>query len=278
MSHTAGGPRTPTAPNRRRTKPPPTVPPSVCTLTLAWRAFADAPVVVAANRDEGFDRPSEPPAVIEEDPRVVAPRDAEAGGTWIGYNEHGLFVGVTNRWTDADLAGERSRGLLVRDALRQPDAESAARLAERAVRDAEYAGFNLVVADANAAILLEWDGRLRVTQFDPGVHVVVNVGADGRFSIPPHRPDAGERQAESARKVREALAPEPGETAAAWRDRAGDVLGDHRYGVCVHGDGYGTRSSSLVTLGVEGTSYEFADGPPCETPFRRVEVGSESQV
>ena len=243
----------------------------MCTLTLAWRTFADAPVVVAANRDEGFDRPSEPPAVVEEDPRVVAPRDAEAGGTWIGYNEHGLFVGVTNRWTDADLAGERSRGLLVRDALRQSDAESAARLVERTVRDTEYAGFNLVVADANAALLLEWDGHLRVTQFEPGVHVVVNVGANGRFSIPSERPDAGERQAENARKVREALAPEPGETAAAWRDRAGAVLGDHRYGVCVHGDGYGTRSSSLVTIGTEGASYEFADGPPCETPYRRVE-------
>ena len=243
----------------------------MCTLTLAWRVFVDAPVVVAANRDEGLDRPSEPPGVVEEDPRVVAPRDAEAGGTWIGYNEHGLVVGVTNRWTDADLAGERSRGLLVRDALRESDAESATRLVERAVGDAEYAGFNLVVADANAALLLEWDGRLRVTQLDPGVHVVVNVGADGRFSIPSHRPDAAERQAENARKVREALAPEPGETAVAWRDRAGAILGDHQYGVCVHGDGYGTRSSSLVTLGTEGASYEFADGPPCETPYRRVE-------
>ncbi len=243
----------------------------MCTLTLAWRAFADAPVVVAANRDEGLDRPSEPPGVVDEEPRVVAPRDAEAGGTWIGYNEHGLFVGVTNRWTDRDLAAERSRGLLVRDALRQPDAETAARLAERAVRETEYDGFNLVVADANAAVLLEWDGRLRVTQLDPGVHVVVNVGADGRFTIPPHRPDAGERQAENARKVREALVPEPGETAASWRDRAADVLGDHAFGVCVHGDGYGTRSSSLVTVGPEGGTYEFADGPPCETPYRRVE-------
>ena len=243
----------------------------MCTLTLAWQVFPDAPVVVAANRDEAVDRPSEPPSVVERDPGVVAPRDAEAGGTWIGYNERGLFVGVTNRWTDADLAGERSRGLLVRDALRQPDAEAAARLVERAVRETEYAGFNLVVADANAAVLLEWDGRLRLTQFDPGVHVVVNVGADGRFSIPKHRPEAGEAQAENARRVREALAPDPGETAASWRDRAAAVLADHSFGVCVHEDGYGTRSSSLVTVGREGGTYRFADGPPCETPYRRVE-------
>jgi uncharacterized protein with NRDE domain len=243
----------------------------VCTLILAWQVFPDAPVVVAANRDEAVDRPSEPPGVLESDPGVVAPRDAEAGGTWVGYNEHGLFVGVTNRWVDAELAGERSRGLLVRDALRQSDAESAARLVERAVTDAEYDGFNLVVADANAAVLLEWDGRLRVTQFDPGVHVVVNVGADGRFAIPARRPEAGEAQTENARRVHEALEPEPGETTASWRDRAADVLADHDFGVCVHEDGYGTRSSSLVTVGREGATYEFADGPPCETPYRRVE-------
>jgi len=70
----------------------------VCTIVIAWQVFTDTPVVVAANRDELLDRPSEPPAVVEEDPRVGAPRDAEAGGTWIGYNEHGVLVALTNRW------------------------------------------------------------------------------------------------------------------------------------------------------------------------------------
>ena len=69
----------------------------VCTLVFAWQVFPDAPVVAAANRDELLDRPSEPPSVIEEEPGVVAPRDAEAGGTWIGYNEHGVLVAITNR-------------------------------------------------------------------------------------------------------------------------------------------------------------------------------------
>ena len=82
--------------------------------------------------------------------------------------------------------------------------------------------------------------------------------------------------AENARRVRETLQPEPAETAGAWLERATDVLGDHDYGVCVHEDGYGTRSSSLVSIGRgdDGTvlaSYRFADGPPCETPYRPVE-------
>jgi uncharacterized protein with NRDE domain len=250
----------------------------VCTLTLAWQVFADAPVVVAANRDELRDRPSEPPARIADDPAVVAPRDAEAGGTWVGYNEHGVFVGVTNRWVTG-LAGERSRGLLVRDALRRDDAETAVRYVERAVDADEYDGFNLVVADETAAFLLEWDGRLHLTQLEPGVHVVVNVGAalggggalTDTFFTPEARSERGEEQAENARTVRTALTPEPGEDADSWLDRATTVLADHDYGVCIHEDGYGTRSSSLLRFGRDGVDYWFASGPPCETAFEPVE-------
>jgi uncharacterized protein with NRDE domain len=255
----------------------------VCTLTIAWQVFPDTPVAVVANRDESYDRPSVPPARVETDPMVVAPRDEEAGGTWIGYNEHGLFAGVTNRWVDADLAGDRSRGLLVRDALRHPDAETAVRAVERTVADHEYEGFNLVLASATAAFLLEWDGRLSVRQFDPGVHVVVNVGAADATTIPAVRQEYAERQAENARRVHERLVPEPGESVTAWLDRATAVIRDHEYGVCVHGDGYGTVSSSVLAIGRTEddepvpANYRFADGPPCETPYEPVEEAGDER-
>ncbi|AZH25595.1 NRDE family protein [Haloplanus aerogenes] len=257
----------------------------MCTLTLAWQVFPDDPVVVAANRDERRDRPSESPQRTEADPVVVAPRDTRAGGTWIGYNEAGLFVGITNRWVDG-LDAERSRGLLVADALREPDALSAARLVERSVDAHEYDGFNLVVADENAAFLFEWGGQFRVNQLEPGVHVVVNTGAalggggavTDTFVVPddPERADRATEQAENARAVRTALTPEPGEDVTAWLDRAGTVLADHEYGVCIHENGYGTRSSSLIRLSADGeTAYRFAPGPPCETAYQWV---AESQV
>lgn len=242
----------------------------MCTLVLAWQVFEGTPVVAAANRDELLDRPSRPPAVIDEEPRVVAPLDEKAGGTWIGYNELGLLVAITNRWVD--LTGERSRGLLVRDALRQPSAEEAARLVERELDERAYAGFNLVLADASAAIYLEWEGQLGVRNFPPGVHVVVNVGADGDFWIPERRQDQAEQQANNAGTVATTLQPDPGESARAWLDRAAGVISDHAYGVCVHreGENFGTRSSSLIVLGEDGATYEFADGPPCETPYERI--------
>lgn len=244
----------------------------MCTLILAWQVFEDAPVVAAANRDERLDRPSRPPHVIDTEPRVVAPQDDRAGGTWIGYNDAGVFVAITNRWTDDDLIGERSRGLLVRDALARSSAEEAARYVEREVDVRDYAGFLLVAADTNAAILLEWDGRMDVRNFEPGVHVVMNVGADNRFSIPQARAEAGERQVINAHRLRADLEPDPGEDADTWLDRTTTALADHEYGVCVHGDGYGTRSSSLIVITADGTAtHRFADGPPCETTYEFVD-------
>ena len=242
----------------------------MCTLVFAWQVFEDY-LAVAANRDEQVGRPSNPPAVRDWEPQVVAPVDEAAGGTWIGYNEHGVFVAITNRWIDGSFGGERSRGLLVRDALRSETAEDAARYVERAVREDEYDGFNLVVADENAALYFEWDGQLAVSNLQPGVHVVVNVGADGQYRIPGVRQEAGEDQAANADRLRDHLQPKPGEDSAAWLDRAQTAVSDHEYGVCVHGDGFGTRSSSLLTLGEDEQTHRYADGPPCRTEYRPVE-------
>lgn len=246
----------------------------MCTLTLAWQVFDETPVAVAANRDEALERESLPPDVYRESPRIVAPQDAEAGGTWIGYNEFGVFAGITNRWGDADLAGERSRGLLVADVLEADSAAEAAELVEEQTDALEYEGFYLVIADETDAFCYEWDGTLERTDFDPGVHVVVNVAVDDEARVPEIRPDAAREQAANAREVRRELTAESGETASQWLERAGTVLGDHEYGVCIHRNGFGTRSSSLIALG-ERTRYAFAPGPPCETSYEPVAVGTD---
>ncbi|MFB6090956.1 MAG: NRDE family protein [Halobellus sp.] len=253
----------------------------MCTLTFAWRAFADAPLVVAANRDELLDRASEPPIVEDGDPTFLAPRDAVSGGTWIGYNERGVFAGITNRWVTVPDGGERSRGRLVRDVLRAESAAAARETVESAVASDTYDGFNLVVADGRddgrdgpAAYLFEWDGDLRVRRLDPGVHVVVNVGVDGEYVEPEWNPETGPIQAHDAERILADLAPEDFETPTAWRDRAVDILRDHDYGVCVHEPDrdFGTRSSSVLLFSADGdVEFHFADGPPCETAFERVE-------
>lgn len=243
----------------------------MCTLTIAWQVFEETPILVGANRDERFDRPSQPPRLIESERRLIAPTDENAGGTWIGYNEDGVVAAITNRWVDAELSGERSRGLLVRDALDQPNATDACRTVERALDANEYDGFNLLVADANSALLIEYDGGPTIHTLSPGVHVVTNVGYDTSHTIPSIRPDASRRQAENGHKLYEHLQPRPGESPDGWHERDANALATHEFGVCVHGDGFGTRSSSLIRIDSNGRKqYEFADGPPCTVSYEPV--------
>lgn len=260
----------------------------MCTLTFAWQVFAERPLVVAANRDEAYARDTSPPQAwtLSSGRRAVAPRDEEAGGTWMGYNEDGVFVALTNRWVESP-EGDRSRGQLVLDALDSPSAEDAARTVERELDERHYEGFYLLLADANACLLVT--DAAEITQFDPGVHVVMNVGYDESYFVPEFRPSPAERQAANGRRLLAALQPEPGESPTEWRDRAGDALGDHAFGVCIHGgepvpngddpnpdrapEGFGTKSSALVTIDEAGDGrFWYADGPPCETPYERVDA------
>ena len=247
----------------------------MCTLALAWQVFADRPVVAVGTRDESFGRPSEPPAIREWDSRTLAPLDVRAGGTWIGANQGGVFAAITNRWTDDEPAGERSRGLLVRDALGRTSAEAAARAIEDELDARSYAGFNLVVADPTAAVLIEHGARTAVRPLEPGVHVIVNVGADGRYEIPSDRAGPGRERAASGDRIGRALRPEPGETGSEWRDRAEETLADHDHGACVHGDGFGTRSATSITVDGAGVECRHALGPPCRTAFEPVATNDQ---
>src|ERR1700691_1210480 len=101
---------------------------AMCTLAVAVGVSPSIRLVVAANRDEMLARPAVPPFLWPGAPRVISPRDEVALGTWLGLNEHGLFVGVTNRAGAPPDRSLRSRGILVAESLR---ARSAAALHAR---------------------------------------------------------------------------------------------------------------------------------------------------
>ena len=119
----------------------------MCLILLAWRVSPEYPLVVASNRDEFFDRPSAPAAFWSDSPNVLAGRDLQAGGTWMGITRQLRFAAVTNyREPRPDVLPTSSRGHLVADYLsgrRRPDTY----LKEVARRGAGYNGYNLLVAD-----------------------------------------------------------------------------------------------------------------------------------
>lgn len=121
----------------------------MCTLIALHRVHRDYPLVVAANRDELYARPSAGVRLLREARRVVGGRDEEKGGTWLGASERGFFVGLTNqRASSPPDARARSRGEVVLGALATADLDGA--LAFVAALDArEYNPFNLGGAAAS---------------------------------------------------------------------------------------------------------------------------------
>lgn len=116
----------------------------MCLILIAWQADPIHPLVLAANRDEFFDRPTTGAGFWSEAPQVLAGRDLQGGGTWLGVTREGRFAALTNFRDPALLRPDApSRCELVSSFLLGDDhpAAFARRLAETAPR---YNGFNLV--------------------------------------------------------------------------------------------------------------------------------------
>lgn len=120
----------------------------MCLILVAWQAHARWPLVVAANRDERHDRPTDAAGWWPDATQLCAGRDGTAGGTWLGMTADGRFAALTNH---RDLrrslpASAPSRGALVRDFLLGTQS-AGAYLADVATRAGAYAPFNLLAGD-----------------------------------------------------------------------------------------------------------------------------------
>lgn len=120
----------------------------MCLIFLAHRIHPRYRLALAANRDEFYRRPTAPIAPWNDFPEIVAGRDEEGGGTWLGIAHRGRWGAVTNFRDRAELAPHqgKSRGLLVVDLLRESRSleDFFGGLATRA---GAYRGFNLLGGD-----------------------------------------------------------------------------------------------------------------------------------
>jgi uncharacterized protein with NRDE domain len=121
----------------------------MCLILFAYRYHPRYELVLAANRDEFFDRATAPAAFWDDQPDILAGRDLEAGGTWLGITCGGRFAAITNfRDPSSVIPDAPSRGALVSDFLRGH--ETADGYLQRLAPNASaYNGFNL----------LAWDGE-----------------------------------------------------------------------------------------------------------------------
>lgn len=234
----------------------------MCLLITLVGVDPDHSIVVASNRDERRDRPSAPPGLfVGERRRILSPRDREAGGTWIGVNDLGLFVGLTNLKGAAEAGrGAPSRGHLPHAALDQDSVEAAADAVTEAVERASFGGFQLLVTDGRRArVLTHEGGRIEDRAFGEGPLVLTNEHRPGALHLPGLAAACAEDLDLDARFgfLREVLCDE------------GATSG---HPVLKRGGAYGTVSSSLLAIrpaAIRDLVWGFAAGLPDEVPYRR---------
>jgi uncharacterized protein with NRDE domain len=148
----------------------------MCLIVLAWRAHPRYPLIVAANRDEFHARPAAPAAYWSDHPAILAGRDLEARGTWMGVSRGGKFAAVTNYRGAREPSAAESRGALVSTFL-AGTATAAAYMTDVAARASHYSGFNLLACDRRE---LWWmsnrDGAPR--RLEPGYYALGNLLLD----------------------------------------------------------------------------------------------------
>jgi uncharacterized protein with NRDE domain len=142
----------------------------MCLIVVGWRSHPDYPLVVAANRDEFYARPTADAARWPDAPHVIGGIDLEAGGTWLGISTTGRFAAVTNVREPAMTKGAQSRGALTRDFLLSA---SPARDYASQIDGERYSGFNLLLSDGEDLIYCSnRDGQPRA--LPPGIYGLSN--------------------------------------------------------------------------------------------------------
>lgn len=148
----------------------------MCLIVFAWRPGHAHPLIVAANRDEFYARPSLSLAQWPDAPHIYAGRDQEAGGTWLGVSAEGRFAALTNIRDPHQPPSRKSRGELVARFL-AGSLSIDDYLADVNGRSIEYAGFNLLVGTQNE--LWHYNANETTpTQLKAGVYGLSNAGLD----------------------------------------------------------------------------------------------------
>lgn len=253
----------------------------MCLLLFAWQTERSYPLTVAANRDERFDRPARSFCVMREHhPRMLGGLDDVAGGTWLATNEHGVVAGLTNRPSPGGRdPSKRTRGELPLVLAGLPTAVAGVETFVRRIRPGDYNPAWLLVGDRRSlfSISLMPDEPICVRELGPGVHVLENAPLGQPSPKVDHVNSLVEEASSQGRSLWSALPSVLSDhtvPAATKPDVFPDEVAVDRppatLAACVHTDGFGTRSATLVRVPAAAGAHpemQVADGPPCTAPF-----------
>lgn len=224
----------------------------MCLIFIAYKHHSRYPLVVAANRDEFYVRPTAAAGFWAQRPDLLAGRDLEGGGTWLGITRSGRFAAVTNyREPEKTRTDAPSRGQLATEFLlgEDPPMDYLQRVS---ARSAEYNGFNLLVRDESA---LCWysnraDGPLELS---PGVYALSNHLLDTHWPKVARGKEGFHSILSDEALDENALLDLLADRTAALEEELPDTgvgceLERVLSPIFISSDNYGTRSSSVVIL------------------------------
>lgn len=144
----------------------------MCLIAWNWQPDSVTPLLLIANRDEFYARPTAPLHWWQDAP-ILAGRDLQAGGTWLGVSRSGRLAALTNHRDPANMRADApSRGELV-SAFLQTDRSADDYLSALAKRATDYNPFNLLVFDGTRLMGLE-SRHANVMALQPGIGAVSN--------------------------------------------------------------------------------------------------------
>lgn len=246
----------------------------MCTVILLYQLSPVAPVVVAANRDEFYERPSVPPELLFQTfPKAIGGRDLRHGGSWMGVNESGLLVALTN--VRSVKEGQLSRGQIVLEALRCENPTAVSELLKTHRAHEQCQPFNLLYGTCQEMFVAyaRADG-LNINDVKPGVHALPSNGVLDDPDLPKVARAQQLTETASAADNWEALCetlttclsdrwiPPDAAMPVTLRNTVWGLEGERQIqAINVNTPNYGTRSSTLITLGRRQLRYYFSDGP-----------------
>lgn len=217
-----------------------------------------------------------PPRVSKGRRDVYHPLDESSRGTWIGFNDEGLFLAVTDQHTGGRQPSYRSRGLLLMDALTSfADAREALGHVKAELDEGGYKRGNFIIADFQRAYHVLNDERVEVEVLKPGLHVVTNLTVKDWMNLENTPPDVAKyanmrkgRAIELASRLKPSALPRlVDELKVMASDHGG---GPDRGSICYHGgvEWCMTSSTVMVVSGeLKGSRILYCKGNPCENRF-----------
>lgn len=143
----------------------------MCLIIFQYKQHDKYKLIVAANRDEFYGRPAKEAHIWEDHPNILAGRDLQQMGTWLGVSKSGRFSALTN-YRDPSLPeiGKISRGALVKDSL---VTESSPEDFLKAIDPESYTGFNILLGDTENLYYYS-NLHQEIVEITPGTHGLSN--------------------------------------------------------------------------------------------------------